>query len=61
MSLTELPPHAMIDRDGHLFYPDSAEDARHFHAHHAAWAVLPLRFPWIDELYDQPTIVFGEP
>lgn len=59
MSLTSLPPHAMINNEGDLFYPDSADDARHFHVAHNAWAVLPLRFPWLDELYDQPMIKFG--
>lgn len=54
VSLTNLPPHAMINQCGDLFYPDSADDARYFAVEHHAWAVLPLVFPYIDELADTP-------
>jgi len=46
MSMTSLPPHAMVNQYGDLFYPDSLEDAAHFAEHHPAWPVLPRSFPW---------------
>lgn len=46
MSLHSLPPHAMVDQYGNLFYPDSADDALHFADAHHAWPVLPRSFPW---------------
>lgn len=61
MSLASLPPHAMINGDGDLFYPDGPEDACHFAAFHNAWPVLPLRFPWTEELAAAPTVEFGRP
>lgn len=61
MSLTSLPPHAMINQHGDLFYFDSADDARHFVVEHHAWAVLPLVFPYIDELADMPWVQFQYP
>jgi hypothetical protein len=30
-------PHAMVNDDGDVFYPDGPDDARHFVEHHGAW------------------------
>lgn len=39
-------PHAMVNEDGDVFYPDSAEDAAWFAREHAARPLNPNAFPF---------------
>jgi hypothetical protein len=34
-------PHAMVDADGAVFYPDNLDDARHFADGYGAWMLNP--------------------
>jgi len=55
--LTSLPPHAMINQYGDLFYPDGPDDARYFAQEHQAWPVLPKSFPWAVVFEQVPAFV----
>jgi hypothetical protein len=40
-------PHAMINRDGEVFYPDNIADAIAFAQDHGAWPLDPIEFPFL--------------